>query len=116
MAGTIKIIDEVTAAISADRTVTVQGGGAHGSANFYVDITAITAGAVVMKVRWKSAAGTAVDIATSASLTGTGVARLVPTTGSFDVAGCSIPEPIEVFWDTTAATGLTGAVYAMYGD
>ena len=116
MAGTIKILDEVTAAISADRTTAVAGAGAHGSAQFYADITAITGGAVVITVRWKTKAGTVVAVAASASLNATGVARLTPTSGVFDTAGRCIPEPVEVFWDTTAATGLTGAVYAMYGD
>ena len=116
MAGTTKIIDEVTVAITADRTVSVAGGGAHGSAQFYVDITAITGGAVVMNIQWKTKAGTAVTIAQSGSLSTTGVTRITPTAGVFDTAGRCIPEPNQVFWDTTAATGLTGAVYAMYGD
>src|SRR5512132_1223460 len=111
MAGTIKLIDTATG-ITADRNVAISGSGAHTSAQFYVDVTAITrtTGTLVVTLRWKTPiAGTDVDIATITGLTAAGVSRLTPTSGIFDTAGRAIPEPTEVLWDLVGdATAVTG--------
>jgi hypothetical protein len=124
MSGTVKILDTVTALDGdADRTANVDGGGgAHRTAHFYVDVTALTrtTGSMVVSVRWNSTSGTATTIAISASITAAGIYRLVPTTGVFDKAWCAVPAPTSVLWDMTgtAATisAVAGSIYSIYGD
>lgn len=119
MAGSIKVIDTATALV-ADRNVAIPGGGAHGSVNFYVDVTAITrtTGTLVVTLRWKTLLdATDVEIATIAGLSATGVARIVPTANVFGAAGLATPEPTEVLWDLVGdTTAVSGKVYAIYGD
>lgn len=118
MAGAIKIIDTATALV-ADRNVTVGGSGAHTTVNFYVDVTAITrtTGTLTVTLRWHSADGTDVEIATLASISATGISRLVPTANVFNLVTQAIPEPNEVLWDLVGdATAVSGKIYAMYGD
>lgn len=118
MAGSIKIIDTATA-IVADRAVNVQGSGAHMAVNFYVDVTAITrtTGTLVVTLKWHSADGTDVEVATITGLAATGIARIVPTANVFNLVTQAIPEPNEVLWDLVGdATAVSGKIYAMYGD
>ena len=116
--GAIKIIDTATVLV-ADRAVTIPGGGAHSSIQFYVDVTAITrtTGTLAVTLRWHSADGTDVEIATLAGLTATGISRLVPTANVFNLVTQAIPEPNEVLWDLDGdTTAVSGKIYAMYGD
>ena len=119
MAGSRRDVDEVTALV-ADRTASVYGGGCHRSAQFYVDVTAITrtTGSISVTIRWRTKSGTTVTIATTASnITATGVTRLTPTAGVFDTAGRAIPDPTQVNWDLVGdATDVSGVIYAIYGD
>lgn len=118
MAGSRRVIDEVSL-IVADRTVNADGSGAHGSAQFYVDVTAITrtTGSLTVTVRWRTNAGTTVTVATLGSITATGVYRLTPTANVFDTAGRAIPEPTQANWDLGGdATDVSGIIYAIYGN
>ena len=118
MAGGRRDVDEVTALV-ADRTASVYGGGCHRSAQFYVDVTAITrtTGSLSVTVRWRTKAGTTVTIATLGSITAIGVYRLTPTAGVFDTFGRAIPDPTNVNWDLVGdATAVSGVIYAVYGD
>ena len=118
MPGSIRVVDTATL-ITADRNIAVTGGGAHLGANFYVDVTAITrtTGTLTVTIRWNTASGVDVDIATVTGLTATGITRLTPTSGVFDVSARAIPEPTEVLWDLVGdTTSVSGQIIAMYGN
>ena len=118
MAGSIKLID-TGAALVADRDITISGSGAHASATFFVDVTAITrtTGDLDIFLRWLSDDGTVVVIAAAEAIIATGIVRFILTSGEFDATRFAIPEPNQIDWDLVGdTTAVSGKVYAMYGD
>lgn len=118
MAGTTKRLGGVTL-VDVTTTVQLPGSGAHKSAQFYVNITAITisAGAVNVILNWGNSPTNVVEVARVDTLQATGLSRLTPTANVFTLTRQAIPEPTQMVFELSGdATQVSANVIAVYGD
>lgn len=112
MAGSTVILDSTGATVTA--TVGIPGGkGAHRSATYYFDVTAIT-GTWEIQANW-SPTGVVIPIALASTVTTTGL-KLLDLQSPFTLTNRAVPSPDTVTYTETVAGTLAGKLIAVYGD
>ena len=113
MAGSVKILDEVTALDATTADKGIEGRGGHLKVKYYLDIIAIT-GTWDFTLKFKGFTNT-VTLATLASQTTTGLKAFTLDAG-FTATSEAIPEPSSVTYNESVAGAITAKLIAVYGD